>query len=94
MTLRAPDDGEVLGLKCLHPPIKIDYRGLHSQKNLMRVFLDIFWKIVCHPDHTFAFIVSGASLINLLQPSEVRAFCRVVLGIWRDGVNPEPAARL
>jgi|GEM_PF-5034658 len=71
MTFRAPDDGEVLRFKSLHSFIKIDYRGLHSLMNLIGIFLNTFWKIICHPDHTFASIVSRASLINLIQPPEI-----------------------
>lgn len=71
MTFRAPDDGEVLRFKSLHSFIKVDYRGLHSLMKRIGIFLDTFWKIICHTDHTCASIVSRASIINLIQPSVV-----------------------
>jgi len=71
MTFRAPDYSEVLRFKSLHSFIKIDYRGLHSLMKRIGIFLDTFWKIICHTDHTCASIVSRASIINLIQPPEI-----------------------
>ena len=61
----------MLCFKSLHPFIKIDYRCLHVLMKLIGI-LSTVWKIIYHPDHTFAFIVSRASLINLIQLLEIK----------------------